>query len=127
MSQNLLSNALEYSGNEPPAIDVNAERAGPQWRIDLSDEGVSIDPDETDRIFDIFQRLHSREEHPGTGIGLALCQLIVERHGVRANSVRPGSTDERSESVGGGILVDSEPGDGSTFTVTLPAADETGR
>ncbi|SDK71188.1 PAS domain S-box protein [Natronorubrum texcoconense] len=106
--QNLLSNAIEYSGDEPPAIDISAERAGPQWRIDVSDEGIGIDPDETGRIFEVFQRLHSRDEHPGTGIGLALCQRIVERHG-------------------GEILVDSEPGEGSTFTITLPAADDTDR
>ncbi|ELY46197.1 PAS domain S-box protein [Natronorubrum tibetense] len=106
--QNLLSNAIEYSGDEPPMIDIDAERAGSRWRIDIEDEGIGIDPDETERIFEVFQRLHSREEHPGTGIGLALCQRIAERHG-------------------GEIRVDSDPGEGSTFSVVLPAADEQGR
>ncbi|MDQ2052483.1 PAS domain S-box protein [Natronolimnohabitans sp. A-GB9] len=103
--QNLLSNAIEYSGDEPPRIHVGAQRVGDQWRISIRDEGIGIDPDETDRIFEVFQRLHSREDHSGTGIGLALCRRIVERHGGR-------------------IWVDSEPSDGSTFSFTLPAVDE---
>ena len=100
--QNLLSNAIEYSGDEPPRITVDAERLGRKWRISVEDEGIGIDPEETDRIFEVFNRLHSIEEHPGTGIGLALCQRIVERHDGR-------------------IWVDSEPGEGSTFSFTLPA------
>ncbi|WP_137291732.1 PAS domain S-box protein [Natronorubrum halophilum] len=106
--QNLLSNALEYSGDESPTIDVSADRDGTRWTISVADEGIGIDAEETDRIFEVFQRLHSREEHDGTGIGLALCQRIVERHG-------------------GEIRVDSEPGEGATFSVTLPAAETSDR
>ncbi|AGB32421.1 PAS sensor protein [Natrinema pellirubrum DSM 15624] len=102
--QNLLTNALEYSGDEPPEIHVSAERTGDRWAISVRDEGIGIDPEHQDRIFRVFQRLHSHEDHPGTGIGLALCHRIIERHG-------------------GQITVDSEPGEGATFTVTLPAAD----
>ena len=101
--QNLLDNAIEYSGDEPPRISVAAERAGDEWVISVSDEGIGIDPDDQVRIFDVFQRLHARGEHDGTGIGLALCERIVERHG-------------------GEIRVDSEPGEGTTFSFTLPAA-----
>ncbi|QCS43046.1 PAS domain S-box protein [Natrinema versiforme] len=102
--QNLLSNAIEYSGDEPPRIHVAAERDGGNWEISVSDEGIGIDPDDQERIFQVFQRLHSHEEHAGTGIGLALCHRIVERHG-------------------GEIRVDSEPGEGATFSFTLPAVD----
>ncbi|ADB62287.1 integral membrane sensor signal transduction histidine kinase [Haloterrigena turkmenica DSM 5511] len=131
--QNLLANAIEYSGGEPPRIHIAATPetsdidtdtdAASAWRISVSDEGPGIPTDDQDRIFEIFQRLHSSEEQSGSGIGLALCQRIVERHGVRPDSERPGSTDERSESVGGEIWVDSEPGEGSTFSLTLPSAD----
>ncbi|SFS08104.1 PAS domain S-box-containing protein [Halomicrobium zhouii] len=102
--QNLLSNAIEYSGDEPPRIDVSAERDGSDWIVSVRDQGVGIDPDDADRIFEVFQRLHTHEEHTGTGIGLALCQRIVERHG-------------------GEIWVDAAPGDGATFSFTLPAMD----
>ncbi|MFC6763915.1 PAS domain-containing sensor histidine kinase [Natrinema soli] len=100
--QNLLSNAIEYSGDEPPRMDVTAERSGRTWEISVRDEGIGIDPDKQDRVFRVFQRLHSREEYEGTGIGLALCRRIVERHSGR-------------------IWVDAEPGEGSTFSFTIPA------
>ncbi|PGF15246.1 PAS domain-containing sensor histidine kinase [Natrinema sp. CBA1119] len=103
--QNLLSNALEYSGDEPPQVSVDAERRGREWVISVHDEGIGIDPDDQERVFEVFQRLHSREKYSGTGIGLALCQRIIERHG-------------------GEIWVDSEPGEGATFSFTLPAADD---
>ncbi|ELY50544.1 PAS domain-containing sensor histidine kinase [Natronococcus jeotgali] len=103
--QNLLENAIEYSGDEPPTIRVDAERRGDRWSVAVHDEGIGIDPDDQDRVFEVFQRLHGRGEHEGMGIGLALCQRIVERHG-------------------GEIAVDSEPGEGATFSVTLPAVDE---
>ncbi|WP_090622132.1 PAS domain-containing sensor histidine kinase [Natrinema salaciae] len=106
--QNLLANAIEYSGDEPPRIAVDAERRGDQWVISVRDEGIGIDPDDQGRVFEVFQRLHSREEHPGTGIGLALCQRILERHG-------------------GDIWVESEPGEGATFSLTLPAVGESAR
>ncbi|WP_049923496.1 MEDS domain-containing protein [Halopiger djelfimassiliensis] len=102
--QNLLDNAIEYSGDAPPTIDVTAERENEQWTILVRDDGIGIDPEAQDRIFEVFQRLHSHEEHEGTGIGLALCQRIAERHG-------------------GDITVESEPGIGTTFAVTLPAAN----
>ncbi|WP_415378555.1 sensor histidine kinase [Halosimplex sp. TS25] len=103
--QNLLSNAVEYSGDAPPRIHVAAERRGAAWTVSVSDEGVGIESDATDEIFEVFRRLHGRDEHAGTGIGLALCRRIVERHG-------------------GDIWVESEPGEGSTFSFTLPAVDE---
>ncbi|SEH13105.1 His Kinase A (phospho-acceptor) domain-containing protein [Natronorubrum sediminis] len=102
--QNLLSNAIEYSGDEQPEVAVEAERSGTEWQISVTDDGIGIDPDDQERIFEVFQRLHSHDEYAGTGIGLALCKRIVKRHGGR-------------------IWVDSEPGEGSTFTFTLPAVD----
>ncbi|WP_224337048.1 PAS domain S-box protein [Haloprofundus halobius] len=101
--QNLVDNAIEYSGDEQPRVHVSAERDGDLHVISVRDEGIGIDPTASNRIFDVFQRLHTRDEHPGTGIGLALCERIIERHG-------------------GEIWVDSEPGVGSTFSFTLPAA-----
>ncbi|QRV16784.1 GAF domain-containing protein [Haloterrigena salifodinae] len=100
--QNLLSNAVEYSDG-PPRVQISAERRGDEWEISVSDEGIGIDPDDQERIFEVFERLHSHEEHDGTGIGLALCRRIVERHG-------------------GEIRVDTEPDEGATFRFTLPAA-----
>ncbi|MFU8869124.1 PAS domain S-box protein [Natronococcus sp.] len=102
--QNLLDNAIEYSDGTP-RIHVFAERRGPEWVISVRDEGIGIPADEREQIFEMFQRLHGRGDHDGTGIGLALCERIVERHG-------------------GEIRVDSEPGEGSTFLVTLPAVDD---
>ncbi|MDG5761232.1 PAS domain S-box protein [Natronococcus sp. A-GB1] len=99
--QNLLDNAIEYS-HGPPRIHVSAERRGPRWEISVRDEGIGIPADERGQIFEMFQRLHGRGDHDGTGIGLALCERIVERHG-------------------GEIWVESEPGEGSTFSFTLPA------
>jgi len=102
--QNLLSNAIEYSGDDPPRVHVSAERQGSKWRVAVRDEGIGVDPEHVDRIFEVFQRLHTQDEHSGTGIGLAMCQRIVERHG-------------------GAIWAESEPGEGSTFYFTLPAAE----
>ncbi|WP_229380172.1 ATP-binding protein [Haloterrigena salifodinae] len=99
--QNLLTNALEYSGDEPPRVEIAARRDGRQWIVSVSDEGIGIEPGEQERIFEVFERLHSRAEYDGTGIGLALCQRIVERHG-------------------GDIWVNSEPGEGSTFSAAFP-------
>ena len=102
--QNLLENAIEYSGDGPPRVHVTAEREDDRWLVSVSDDGIGIDPDDAERIFEVFQRLHTQDESLGTGIGLALCERIVERHG-------------------GEIWVDSEPGEGSTFSFTLPAAE----
>jgi two-component system, chemotaxis family, sensor kinase Cph1 len=101
--QNLLINAIEYSGESPPRIDVTAERTGDVWEIGVNDDGIGIAPDDQKRIFEVFDRLHGQGEHEGTGIGLALCQRIVERHG-------------------GEIRVDSALGAGSTFSFTLRPA-----
>ncbi|WP_207591845.1 ATP-binding protein [Halomontanus rarus] len=101
--QNLLSNAITYSGDEPPRVDISASRDGDERVVSVSDEGIGIDPDDQPYIFEVFQRLHTHDEYEGTGIGLALCKRIVERHG-------------------GDIWVDSDPGEGATFSVRLPAA-----
>jgi len=122
--QNLLDNAIEYSGDDPPEITVSAQRRGDWWEISVTDQGIGIDPADADRVFEVFQRLHAPDDHAGTGIGLALVERIIERHGVHAREVRVGSTDEQCESVGGDIWVASEPGEGATFTFTLPAAGE---
>ncbi|MEY7850735.1 ATP-binding protein [Natrarchaeobius sp. A-rgal3] len=103
--QNLLSNAIEYSGESPPRIAVTAEPDGEGWLVSVRDEGIGIDPDEQDRVFEVFERLHARDEHAGTGIGLAMCKRIVERHG-------------------GEIWVKSAPGEGATFSVTLPGTTD---
>ncbi|WP_222918083.1 MEDS domain-containing protein [Natrinema sp. SYSU A 869] len=100
--QNLLCNAITYSGDDPPRVHVDAKRRGREWVISVRDEGIGIDPDDHDRVFTVFDRLHSCEEYDGTGIGLALCQRIIERHD-------------------GELWVDSDPGEGSTFSFTLPA------
>jgi PAS domain S-box-containing protein len=100
--QNLLSNAIKYSDNDPPQVDISAVRNGSKVIVSVTDEGIGIDPDERDQVFEVFQSLHAQDEHSGTGIGLALCKRIVERHG-------------------GDIWVESEPGEGTTFSFTLPA------
>ncbi|MBZ6496344.1 PAS domain S-box protein [Haloterrigena longa] len=100
--QKLLSNAIEYSGEEPPRIHVSAERNGTDWTVSVADNGIGIEPDAQERIFEVFRRLHGYEDHAGTGIGLALCERIVERHG-------------------GDIWVESTPGEGTTVSFTLPA------
>ncbi|USZ71821.1 PAS domain-containing sensor histidine kinase [Natronosalvus halobius] len=105
--QNLLDNAIEYSGDEPPRVHVSATRDGDEWVVSVCDEGIGIDPEDQDRIFEVFQRLHTQEEYAGTGIGLALCKRIVERHG-------------------GDIWVDSALGEGATFSLSIPVPDTTG-
>ncbi len=121
--QNLLDNAIEYSDGRP-RVHVSAEKRGEEWVLSVRDRGIGIDPDEADRIFEVFHRLHGRNEYAGTGIGLALAERIVERHGVRASGANSSSAGSRSESAGGEIWVESEPGAGSTFSFTLPAATD---
>lgn len=101
--QNLIGNALKYHGPRDPTVSADAVMAdeGRWWQISVRDNGIGVDPRHHDRIFVIFQRLHTVEEYPGTGMGLAICKKIVE-------------------SYGGRIWVDSHPGDGARFTFTLP-------
>ena len=103
--QNLLANAMLYSGEHSPRVRISAERDGSEWAVSVEDEGIGIEPAHQDQIFEIFERLHSEGEYEGVGIGLALCERIVERHG-------------------GGIWVESEPGERTTVSFTLPVADE---
>jgi PAS domain S-box-containing protein len=101
--QNLISNALKFHGVESPCIHVLAERRGDVWLFAVRDNGIGIDPRYATQVFVIFQRLHARVAYPGAGIGLAICQKIVEYHG-------------------GHIWVDSKHGEGATFYFTLPVA-----
>jgi light-regulated signal transduction histidine kinase (bacteriophytochrome) len=99
--QNLIGNAIKFRGSEAPSIQVNAEATANEWIFSVTDNGIGIAPEQTENVFVIFRRLHTRTEYPGNGIGLSVCKKIVERHGGR-------------------IWVKSEPGRGSTFQFTLP-------
>lgn len=103
--QNLIENALKYRGDAAPVIRVSAQQEGEgRWRFDVTDNGIGIDPRHRESIFEPFERLHSRARYPGTGMGLAVCRRIVERHGGR-------------------IWVKSDQAPGVTFCFTLPGED----
>jgi light-regulated signal transduction histidine kinase (bacteriophytochrome) len=109
--QNLVGNGIKYQNNTAPnhgvpKIHVSAKNGGKKWTFSVQDNGLGIDSQYFEKIFGMFQRLHKREEFAGTGIGLAICKKIVERHG-------------------SGILVESQPGQGSTFRFALTGSDRT--
>jgi PAS domain S-box-containing protein len=99
--QNLVSNALKFSDKIPAKVYVGVEQRADEWQISVRDEGIGLDPESADRVFVMFQRLHTEKEYPGSGIGLAICKRIVERHGGR-------------------IWVESAPNRGATFSFTIP-------
>jgi len=105
--QNLVGNAIKYRGEAPPEVHVSADRVDDAWQFTVADNGMGIAPDDRERVFELFRRLDAGGEHPGSGIGLAVCKRIVERHGGR-------------------IWVDSVPGQGSKFRFTLPDSEAPG-
>jgi light-regulated signal transduction histidine kinase (bacteriophytochrome) len=103
--QNLLGNAIKFRGTEPPIVRLEAHRDGEQWQFSCTDNGIGVEPEYAERIFVIFQRLHTKEAYPGTGIGLAMCRKIVEYHGGR-------------------MWLDTNHSPGARFRFTLPIVPE---
>jgi light-regulated signal transduction histidine kinase (bacteriophytochrome) len=101
--QNLIGNAIKFRSDQPPEVRVRVQQQTDRWLFSIGDNGIGLDPQYAERIFLIFQRLHTRRRYPGTGIGLAICKRIVERHEGR-------------------IWVESQPGQGAMFHFTLPDA-----
>jgi signal transduction histidine kinase len=99
--QNLVENGIKYHGSDVPQVEIRGERQGKEWVISVRDNGIGIDARHHEAVFEIFRRLHTQHAYPGTGIGLAICRRVVERHGGR-------------------IWVESLPGKGSIFRFSLP-------
>lgn len=104
--QNLIANAIKFRGEAPPAVEVSCQSEDGRWRFSFTDNGIGVDPRDSDQIFGLFQRLHSKDEYPGSGIGLALCKKIVEAHRGR-------------------IWVEPAPTCGAVFHFVLPGAPST--
>jgi light-regulated signal transduction histidine kinase (bacteriophytochrome) len=103
--QNLIANALKFRSERQPQIHIGARAEEGRWLVGVQDNGIGIDPQYFERIFQVFQRLHTRKVYAGTGIGLAICKKIVERHG-------------------GKIWVESQPGQGTTFFFSMPKSSD---
>ncbi|HEX6896016.1 MAG TPA: ATP-binding protein, partial [Bryobacteraceae bacterium] len=101
--QNLIGNALKYRSENPPVIHISAQPAPTEWRLSVSDNGIGILPEYREKIFGLFQRLHGGDKYQGHGLGLSICQKIVQRYGGR-------------------IWVEAGPGGGSNFIFTIPRA-----